>query len=43
MGIRSPGILLQIPFCRADVRQKVFHVGFMLEQFAVKMAWVPID
>jgi hypothetical protein len=39
----SPRILLQIPFCRANVRKKVLHVGIMLEQFALKVAWIPID
>jgi hypothetical protein len=32
----TPSVLLQIPLCRADVRQEIFHFGFMLEQFAIK-------
>lgn len=32
-----------IPFGRADVRKKILHVGFMFEQFAIKMPRIPID
>ena len=39
----TSSVLLQIPLCRADVRQEIFYFGVMLEQFAIEMAWVPID
>ena len=39
----TPGVLLQIPLGRADIRQEIFHFCFMLEQFAIEITWVPID
>ena len=38
-----PEVVGDVPLQRADLGEEALHVGFVVEELAVQMPWVPVD